>query len=65
SGRVGPIPMPRWLLPVSEAREHVRDGRFHFDVSLRAPITGALIVRYRGWLVTAAPGDPAAPPVRC
>ncbi|NPD20444.1 SDR family oxidoreductase [Alterinioella nitratireducens] len=65
SGRVGPIPMPRWLLPVSEAREHVQDGRFHFDVSLRAPITGALIVRYRGWLVAATPGDPAAPPVRC
>lgn len=62
SGRCGPIPMPRWMLPVSEAREYVQGGRFHFDVSLRAPVTGALIVRYRGWLEAAEPDDPAAPP---
>ncbi|WGW02330.1 SDR family oxidoreductase [Tropicibacter oceani] len=62
AGRIGPIPLPRWLLPVSEASETVNEGRFHFDVALRAPITGALIVRYRGWLTRARRDDPAAPP---
>lgn len=50
SGRLGPLPLPRWLLPVSEAKEYVRDGRFHFDVKLSAPITGDLLVHYRGTL---------------
>lgn len=49
-GRVGPVPLPRWLLPVSETREELRDGRFAFDVTLRAPVTRRLIVRYEGWL---------------
>ena len=44
------MPLPRWSLPVSEAREVVDDGRFRFDVTLRAPLTGQFIVRYQGWL---------------
>ncbi|UFS67394.1 DUF4166 domain-containing protein [Paracoccus denitrificans] len=50
SGRLGPLPLPRWLLPASVAQEHVRDGRFHFDVKILAPVTGALLVHYRGSL---------------
>lgn len=44
------IPMPRFLLPSSDSREYVEDGRFHFDVALGAPLEIGLIVRYRGWL---------------
>lgn len=49
-GRVFGIPMPRLLLPKSEAREFVRDGIFQFDVKLIAPLGIGLIVRYRGHL---------------
>ncbi|MGG7564821.1 DUF4166 domain-containing protein [Rhodovulum sp. DZ06] len=62
AGRLGPLRLPRALLPGSEAREYAADGAFHFDVALRAPITGGLMVRYAGRLAPAAPGDPAAPP---
>ena len=51
AGRAGPLPLPRWMLPVSVASEYAKDGRFHFDVRLKAPLTGALIVHYEGWLV--------------
>ncbi|MFV0474227.1 MAG: DUF4166 domain-containing protein [Pikeienuella sp.] len=61
SGRLGPLPLPRRLLPVSEAREYVEDGLFHFDVKLRAPATGDLLVHYRGSLAPAPQGDPRAP----
>lgn len=47
------IPLPQWLTPISVSREYETDGRFHFDVSLSAPIVGQ-IVRYRGWLQPAA-----------
>lgn len=50
SGRLGPIPVPRIFLPVSVAREYEADGRFHFDVALYAPLTGAPMVHYQGWL---------------
>ena len=50
SGRLGPIPFPKTLLPISIAREYEADGRFHFDVALQAPFTGALMVHYQGWL---------------
>ncbi len=50
AGRLGPIPFPRFLLPVSIAREYEAEGRFHFDVALKAPLTGALMVHYQGWL---------------
>ncbi len=50
SGRLGPVPLPRWLLPISEAREYVSDHLFHFDVKLSAPITHSLMVHYQGHL---------------
>ena len=50
AGRLGPIPLPRFLLPQSVAHEHAEKGVFHFDVALKAPLTGALIVHYRGTL---------------
>ena len=42
--------MPSLLLPKSCTREFAVDGVFHFDVGLYAPLTGSLIVRYRGCL---------------
>ncbi len=50
SGRMGPIPLPKWLLPQSVAHEYAADGRFRFDVALKAPLTGSLIVHYNGSL---------------
>jgi hypothetical protein len=44
------VPMPSALLPRSCTREFAVDGTFHFDVGLYAPLTGGLIVRYRGCL---------------
>ena len=44
------LPLPRWLLPRSEAREYVEDDRFHFDVAIDAPLGIGRLVRYRGWL---------------
>jgi hypothetical protein len=52
------VPMPGVLLPVSDSREFVRDGVFHFDVTLSAPFGGGLIVRYCGSL--RADGSPEA-----
>lgn len=63
AGRLGPIPLPRWLLPASEAREYEQDGRFHFDVRLLAPVTGGLMVHYRGHLIAAPPESPDPPQV--
>lgn len=51
AARIGLIPLPDWSLPISEATETERNGQFRFDVTLRAPLTGQLIVRYQGWLV--------------
>ncbi|MEM8795183.1 MAG: DUF4166 domain-containing protein, partial [Pseudomonadota bacterium] len=46
----GPIPMPRFLAPKSEAREYRdEEGRFVFDVRLSLPIVG-LLAHYKGWL---------------
>lgn len=53
AGRMGPVRLPKWLLPVSIAREFEHDGRFHFDVALHAPLTGAPMVHYQGWLIPA------------
>jgi hypothetical protein len=44
------IPMPSVLLPKSCTKEFAVDGEFRFDVGLYAPVTGSLIVRYRGCL---------------
>lgn len=59
-GRFGPIPLPGWLLPISIAREEVRDERLQFDVKLLAPLTGQLIVHYRGWLEPHPSGEKAS-----
>lgn len=50
AGRIGPLPLPKAMLPRSEAVEREVAGRFQFDVALYAPITRALVVRYQGWL---------------
>lgn len=50
SGRCMGIPIPTSLLPRSDATEYVKDGKFHFDVSIKAP-TGVTLVHYRGWLI--------------
>ncbi|WP_416900341.1 MAG: DUF4166 domain-containing protein [Minwuia sp.] len=42
------VPLPRPLLPGSDSREFAEGGIFRFDVGLFAPLTGELIVRYRG-----------------
>lgn len=46
---LGPLPLPLFLAPRSEAREWEEGGRFHFDVPIALPLLGAL-VHYRGWL---------------
>lgn len=65
SGRIGPLPLPRWLLPVSIAREHVENGQFRFDVRILAPVTRGLLVHYRGGLSPCSalppPGAPRPP----
>ncbi|MEO3474590.1 DUF4166 domain-containing protein [Roseomonas sp. CAU 1739] len=49
-GRFLGIPLPRWLTPVSAAREYAdAEGRFAFDVPIGVPLLGRL-TRYRGWL---------------
>ena len=55
--RLGPLPLPRVLAPVSLAREFVDTaGRFNFDVEVRLPLGLGRLVRYRGWLVPDRPG---------
>lgn len=43
------IPMPRFLIPKGEAFEFERNGTFHFDVDIHAPLIGK-IVQYVGYL---------------
>ncbi len=52
TGRIGPLPLPRRLLPVSTTSERVEGGRLRFDVALSLPLAGPL-VHYRGWLAEA------------
>ncbi|MEL6586665.1 MAG: DUF4166 domain-containing protein [Pseudomonadota bacterium] len=47
NGRVLGLPMPRWLLPVSETFERADGGSATFDVGISLPFVG-LLVRYRG-----------------
>lgn len=44
------IHLPAFLLPKIDSREFVKNGAFHFDVAVGAPLGGGLIVRYRGKL---------------
>lgn len=53
------VPLPSLLLPRSCSREFAVDGAFHFDVGLYAPLTGGLIVRYKGRL--GADGERSVP----
>lgn len=55
AGRIGPVPLPRWSLPISEAREMENNGVFRFDIGVYAPITEALLVRYEGFLTPVPP----------
>ncbi|MEQ8557070.1 MAG: DUF4166 domain-containing protein [Henriciella sp.] len=60
-GRVLGVPLPGFLLPRSETREHVDgEGRACFDVSISLPLAGH-VVSYRGWLV-ADEAQPNPPP---
>jgi hypothetical protein len=62
AGRLGPLPLPRALLPRSAACEFVDEaGRFRFDVPISLPGFG-LIVHYSGWLAPAvsAPAEMSA-----
>jgi hypothetical protein len=48
--RLGPVPLPRLLAPLTRTHEEVDgEGRFVFDVEISLPLVGRL-VRYRGWL---------------
>ena len=50
AGRCLGIPLPSFLRPVSETREHVdAKGRASFEVSIRLPIAG-FVAAYQGWL---------------
>jgi hypothetical protein len=64
AGRLGPVPLPKALLPVSVAREYEQNGRFHFDVALLAPLTGTPMVHYQGWLEPESPLDQGPQPAR-
>jgi hypothetical protein len=51
SARFLGIPLPRMLLPRSDAMEEMdAEGRFRFDVKLTLPVFG-MLVHYSGWLV--------------
>ena len=61
---LGPLPLPLFLAPRSEAREWEEEGRFRFEVAASLPLAGE-IVRYSGWLVPVAPSsDPERRSVR-
>lgn len=48
-GRFLGCPLPKWILPESEAFEFEENGRFNFDVRISLPGIG-MLVRYQGWL---------------
>lgn len=47
--RLGPVPLPRALMPAGRSFESDRDGAFSFDVTIEAPFVGH-IAGYRGTL---------------
>ncbi len=50
SARLGPLPLPKFLVPEITATERTNPQGHHlFDVSISLPLIGS-IVRYRGWL---------------
>ncbi|MCK7614699.1 SDR family oxidoreductase [Roseibium sediminicola] len=48
-GRCLALPLPNWLIPLSEAWEQDDSGRFNFDVKISLPGIG-MLVHYQGWL---------------
>ncbi len=49
--RLGPLPLPRFLAIVSDAREFEdAEARFRFDVPIDLPLGLGRVVRYAGWL---------------
>lgn len=59
SGRFLGLPLPRFLMPVSETAESVdAAGRATFDVAVSHPFAGP-VVRYRGWLLPDGDGGVA------
>ena len=49
-GRIGPVPLPKFLLPVIRAEERVDElGRHKFDVDIGLPLVGRLVA-YRGFV---------------
>lgn len=60
AARLGPLRLPAAFLPAGEARETADGPRCRFDVTIRAPLTHALIVHYRGWLEPCMADNPAS-----
>jgi hypothetical protein len=58
--RLGPLPLPRFLLPRVDAREWQEDGRFRFSVAIAMPLIGPC-VRYEGWLAGPVADDQCPP----
>lgn len=50
-------PLPKVLCPEAVGLERVKDGRYHFDVSVRFPLAGE-VLSYNGWI---EPVDRVAP----
>ncbi|MEO1322417.1 MAG: DUF4166 domain-containing protein [Pseudomonadota bacterium] len=58
SGKVFGLPLPKMLLPISDAKEFVdEDGRARFHINVSLPICGH-VATYSGWL---KPADEIAP----
>jgi len=43
------IPLPHFMVPKGESFETEKNGRFHFNVTLKLPFLG-LLAAYKGWL---------------
>lgn len=56
--RIGPLQLPCKILPQSIATETDENGLLKFDVALHVPLTGGLIVHYRGLLAQASAQQP-------
>jgi hypothetical protein len=59
SWKVGPIPLPARWAPSGNACEYSVDGKFHFHIEIRHPMTG-LIVKYSGFLVRGSAAESCA-----
>jgi hypothetical protein len=57
--QLGRWPIPRWLLPRSEAYKRIEDGRYRFSVSFALPLLGE-VLRYGGLLQEVAPASSSA-----